>query len=67
MGKRGFPPFSPFGFRAVIERERAIVRYPFRTFSPSKSQDDILFYGGRAVTPHVSNLQDYVNHIFKRP
>jgi hypothetical protein len=43
LGKWGFSPFSPSRFWATIERERAFVRCPFRTFSPFKSQDEILF------------------------
>jgi hypothetical protein len=43
-------------------RERLIVRCPFMTFSPFKSRDKI-YFRGRAITTHVSNPQDYDNHV----
>jgi hypothetical protein len=43
MGKWGFPLFSPSGVRTTIVRECVIVHCPFRTFSPFKSRDEILF------------------------
>jgi hypothetical protein len=43
MGKREFPLFLPSEFRTTVMRERVVVRYPFNTFSPFKSRDEILF------------------------
>jgi hypothetical protein len=43
MGEWRFSPFSPSGVWPSVVRERAIVRCPFRNFSPFKSQDEILF------------------------
>jgi hypothetical protein len=39
---------------------------PLGHFSFQISGRDFVL-GGRAITPHVSNPYDYVNHVFKRP
>jgi hypothetical protein len=43
LRKRGFSSFSASRLWTTVERERAIVRCPLRTFSPFKSRDEILF------------------------
>jgi hypothetical protein len=46
-------------------REHATVHYPFKTLSLLNLKTRFCFMG-RAVTPHIFNLQDYVNHMFER-
>jgi hypothetical protein len=65
MGKRGFPPFSPSGFRVTVVRERAIDRRSFFNISSFQISGGDFDLGGRDVTPRVANLHDYVNHMIK--
>jgi hypothetical protein len=47
-------------------RERAIVRCPLGPILLSNLEMRFCFRG-EGYNTHVSNLQDYVNHMFKRP
>jgi hypothetical protein len=59
MGKRGFT-----SYRSEGTCDCSLSLYDLSSFQIS-ARDFVL--GGSAVAPHVSNLQDYVNHIFKGP
>jgi hypothetical protein len=47
-------------------REHATVRCPFGTFFSFQISGRDFVLGGRAVISRVSNLHDYVNHVFMR-